>query len=159
MPALSESRPWGNSSIDARCGRSKRTGVGDFLASYDGHHLASPEATPSQGNLTLGVSSHRSTLGPASPGVWRLGLEIPSYGGTHQKRHLHAKLRAKWRDSSRSTGKFLKANKSWINATVNIEFVFIYSNWNIILYIFILYYTYFMLFYYFMLFHYFVDFS
>ena len=31
---------------------------------YIGHHLASPGATPSQGNLTLGVSSHReSTMG------------------------------------------------------------------------------------------------
>ena len=64
VPALTESWPRGNPSIDARCGRTRRTGVGEFLASYIGHHLAAPGATPSQGKLTLGVSSHReSTMG------------------------------------------------------------------------------------------------
>ena len=32
--------------------------------------------------------THRSTLGPASPGVSRWGSGIPCYGGTHQERHL-----------------------------------------------------------------------
>ena len=32
--------------------------------------------------------THRLTLGLASPGVSRSGSEIPSYGGTHQERHL-----------------------------------------------------------------------
>ena len=34
--------------------------------------------------------THRSTLSPASLRVWRSGSELPSYGGTHQERHLHA---------------------------------------------------------------------
>ena len=34
--------------------------------------------------------THRSTLGPASTSVWRSGSKMPSYGGTHQERHLHA---------------------------------------------------------------------
>ena len=62
-----------------------------------GHHLAPPGVTPSQGNLTLGVLSHReSTMGePINRRsvrlhqVLRWGSEIPSYGGTHQERHLH----------------------------------------------------------------------
>ena len=63
-----------------------------------GHHLASPGAIPSHGNLTLGVRSHReSTMGERIARrsarlhqVSRSGSEIPSYGGTHQERHLHA---------------------------------------------------------------------
>ena len=63
-----------------------------------GHHLASPGATRSQGNLTLGVRSHReSTMGEPIDRrsvrlhqVLRSGSEISSYGGTHQERHLHA---------------------------------------------------------------------
>ena len=94
-----ENRPWGNPSIHARCGRIRRTSVGELLASYIGHHLASPGATPSQGNLTLGVSSHReSTTGePIDRCSVRLhqmcrgrGRRYPFYGGTHQERHLHA---------------------------------------------------------------------
>ena len=54
----------GNPSVDAQCGWTRGIGVGKLLVSCIGHHLASPGATPSQGNLTLSVSCHReSTIG------------------------------------------------------------------------------------------------
>ena len=81
MPALTESRPWGNPSIDARCGRTRRTGVGEFLEQYPSVTTwLRLEQHPVRGTW-LSVWLHQVS--------WS-GSEIPSYGGTHQERHLHA---------------------------------------------------------------------
>ena len=86
---LIENRPYGYPSVGVW------RGISGWLF---GVNLASPRntqsGTPDVGcQLPLRVEhggTHRSTLGPAPPGVSRSGSEITSYGSTHQERHLHA---------------------------------------------------------------------
>ena len=79
MPALTESRPWGNLSIDAQCGRIRRIGVGEVSVScvcrsppgfaWSNTQSGEPDAGYQLPPRVNHGGTHRLTLGLASPGV------------------------------------------------------------------------------------------